>query len=239
MKSTKHLSPDNPKHYHGKPCKNCGGTLKFVRNGGCIVCHAEKTREYRQKPESKTKQREYYNNPERKAKLREYKQTPEFKAKRREYNRKYYEDPEVKVKRREYLREYRRNNPEKRAKDCEYMKWYRTTEKGKAVHRTSIKKANARRKQAEGSHTSDEWLALKAKYHNRCLCCGRHESELSSPIEQDHVIPLCKGGSNWITNIQPLCEQCNGASGKWKNTTDYRLMPYPLCVMSTSNEEIF
>lgn len=25
-------------HYHGKPCKRCGGTLRYIRNRACMVC---------------------------------------------------------------------------------------------------------------------------------------------------------------------------------------------------------
>lgn len=67
----------------------------------------------------------------------------------------------------------------------------------------------ARRKNAEGSHTFEEWQELKAKFNNLCVNCLE-----SKPLTKDHVIPLSKGGSDYITNIQPLCRNCN--SKKWK-----------------------
>ena len=99
---------------------------------------------------------------------------------------------------------------------------YYKTEKGRISLRVNSQKTRAKRKQAIGSYTVQEWRDLKAAYGNRCLCCGRHESELTGPLEQDHVVPISKGGSNWISNIQPLCETCNGMSGKGTKIIDYR-----------------
>jgi 5-methylcytosine-specific restriction endonuclease McrA len=36
------------------------------------------------------------------------------------------------------------------------------------------------------------------------LCCGE-----AKPLTVDHVVPVSKGGSNDISNIQPLCLECN------------------------------
>jgi hypothetical protein len=68
---------------------------------------------------------------------------------------------------------------------------------------------------AEGSHTPAQFKALCERYGNICLRCGEKR-----PLHADHVIPLEKGGTNYITNIQPLCASCNRA--KWTDSTDYR-----------------
>jgi 5-methylcytosine-specific restriction endonuclease McrA len=81
--------------------------------------------------------------------------------------------------------------------------------------------ANRRRVQemnAPGSHTVAEWEKLKHRYNNTCLCCGRREPEIK--LTRDHVIPLTKGGSDYIDNIQPLCRSCN--SSKNVKIIDYR-----------------
>lgn len=67
-------------------------------------------------------------------------------------------------------------------------------------------KANryAREKGAVGSHSLKEWQELKKKYNFKCAFCGE-----CKPLTKDHIIPLSKGGSNYITNIQPLCRNCN------------------------------
>lgn len=62
-----------------------------------------------------------------------------------------------------------------------------------------------RRRENGGSHTFGEWETLKAQYNWICPCCREPEKELV----QDHIIPLAKGGSDNIENIQPLCRSCN------------------------------
>jgi 5-methylcytosine-specific restriction endonuclease McrA len=65
----------------------------------------------------------------------------------------------------------------------------------------------ARKKGAGGTFTYSDWVALKAKFGNKCLDCGAPEHQ--KPLTVDHIIPVSKGGSNSIDNIQPLCMDCN------------------------------
>lgn len=66
-----------------------------------------------------------------------------------------------------------------------------------------------------GSFTAAEWTALKRKYKHTCLRCLKRKK-----LSPDHVIPIVKGGSGRINNIQPLCISCN--SIKHDKRTDYR-----------------
>lgn len=62
-----------------------------------------------------------------------------------------------------------------------------------------------------GSHTYGDWELLKKQYNYTCPCCGLSEpfNQKSKYLTEDHIIPLSKGGSDLIENIQPLCLSCN------------------------------
>jgi len=75
----------------------------------------------------------------------------------------------------------------------------------------------AREQNAIGSFTAEEWNALCDRYDYRCLCCREQKA-----LTADHVIPLHLGGSNRISNIQPLCLSCNSKKGL--RMVDYRPM---------------
>jgi len=70
---------------------------------------------------------------------------------------------------------------------------------------------------ADGSHTLREWETLKAQYNWTCPSCGKKEPKIK--LNEDHIIPLSKGGSDNIENIQPLCKSCN--SKKHTKTIKY------------------
>lgn len=74
-----------------------------------------------------------------------------------------------------------------------------------------------KRNSASGMFTRQEWLGLLDFYDHRCLACG-----VTDRLSADHVIPLSRGGSNTIDNIQPLCKPCN--SRKATKTIDYRTL---------------
>ena len=122
-------------------------------------------------------------------------------------------------------KEWKSNNPEKvKASSAIYRKRHRNelnikNRKYQKTHPEVINAKTQRRRTAKtnagGAYTSEQWIALCDKYHNRCLCCGKKRK-----LTADHVIPVSKGGSSDISNIQPLCMPCN--AHKHTGTIDFR-----------------
>jgi 5-methylcytosine-specific restriction endonuclease McrA len=82
----------------------------------------------------------------------------------------------------------------------------------------------ARMRQNGGKHTAAEWRQVCEDAGWRCLCC-----DSDGPLTKDHVIPVKFGGSDDISNIQPLCKSCN--SRKNAEWIDYRQRHIDSCPM--------
>jgi 5-methylcytosine-specific restriction endonuclease McrA len=135
------------------------------------------------------------------------------KQRRAAYNKQWQKTRRMYV--REKYRAYRRANKE-RYKELK-RKWY------KAHPEYEVMRSHERRarvKSAPGTYTQAEWRALCSYYGDRCLRCGTTES-----LTVDHIVPLVHGGSNDISNLQPLCISCN--SWKCAKTVDFRPSPCP------------
>lgn len=77
--------------------------------------------------------------------------------------------------------------------------------------------AHYSRARAAGSDTdyrAEDWAMLLDWFGGACLACG------AGKVTIDHVMPLARGGSNSIRNLQPLCGPCN--SRKHMQIIDYR-----------------
>lgn len=78
----------------------------------------------------------------------------------------------------------------------------------------------ARKASNGGRHSRTEWLA-KLRSFLRCPACRRRWPDIpprpnrrySEVRTKDHIVPLMLGGRDDISNLQPLCYQCNFSKG--------------------------
>ena len=122
-------------------------------------------------------------------------------------------DPTEKAARnREKRRKQQASSQTRQSRVAQSKRW---RERNRDKAREHKRRSRARIRGAGGTYTEAEWQALVEQYDSRCLCCGA-----VGDLTRDHVVPLVKGGSNDIGNIQPLCRPCNSRKGT--KTVDYR-----------------
>lgn len=103
---------------------------------------------------------------------------------------------------REWWKQYRVKHLEKRREAARTGgKKYRATEHGKMMHR--IKEQN-RRGHSIGKIDLAAWKRKLKRLGGKCQHCGT-----TTNITIDHILPVSKGGTNHIGNLQPLCGSCN------------------------------
>lgn len=170
------------RYYTGKPCKHGHLAERFVSSCRCMDCT--------------------------------YAQTAEWLAGNKELAgqlQKKWRDENP-----QYSREWARNNPDsiRAAK----QKWYASKperaiqiavdwqKRNPEKRRASIRNRQARKRQAEGSHTAGEITAMLERQKWKCVACG---VSIKEKRHIDHIIPLILGGTNYISNLQGLCPRCN------------------------------
>lgn len=212
----------------------------------CKDCVNARKRQQRQEniEKSRAYHREYKSLHAEELKVKRnlwYQQNSEQQAKKAAYYREHSE--QIKELRKAHqkthaqkIKEYKGKRYQENAEDFRVQKRIYYQENGEAIKlrrkelrklhperfisadKAQVAKKRARKLQAEGSFSPDEWLELKRKYNFACLCCGKREPDICLTV--DHVVPLVKGGTNYIDNIQPLCVSCN--SRKHSKIIDYR-----------------
>lgn len=114
----------------------------------------------------------------------------------REENKEYF---------REYAEEYRKVNKDKIQ---ERVRQYRNTPEGKAKHRVSQHNRDARIKSNGGRLSSADIKIVMERQRGMCVAPNCNKSVRTS-YHIDHRMPISKGGTNDIRNIDILCPSCN------------------------------
>lgn len=199
---------------NGKPCRRCGGH-EWYKNGSCAACAREGCRKWREVHRSEVneyRRQRYRENPER---------DKEISNRWRQKNPERYK---------ESYQRWKRNNPERtkittanwrrlnadRVRETKRESVRRWRQKNPDGYAAQHNRRRTNETAAGGGYTTSEWRDLVAHYGGKCLCCGRTDL----PLTADHVIPVAKGGSSHISNMQPLCGGCNSKKGT--KAIDYR-----------------
>ena len=183
----------------GKPCVRCGSTERHP-GGRCAPCSRKGASAWLEKNREQKRLRErqkYRENPE-----RQRRQALEWGARNAE-------------RKRALAALWRRNNPGRSRGASEewrlghLAKVKETNRLWRVAHPQSIltygHSARARRRACPGKHSTAQWLATRASYHDLCVYC------LAPATQRDHVEALMPGGTNDIENIVPACKSCNSS----------------------------
>jgi 5-methylcytosine-specific restriction endonuclease McrA len=94
--------------------------------------------------------------------------------------------------------------------------WKKIGHEAANTHLAAMEEASRKRRReyvaaarAAGRHTLREWEAMQAFIYG-CVACGITLDEYAPyRMTKDHIVPVSQGGSDAISNIQPMCHQCN------------------------------
>jgi 5-methylcytosine-specific restriction endonuclease McrA len=157
------------------------------------------SRDWQQSEKGKAYSKILAATPNRRATRKKYSQSQKGKETLKRYK---ISHPEYVISQKTLSKNYYKTHKEKCA---ENRRGYLTKNPGLNSHYVSLYRI--RKLGANGSYTLGEWELLKKQYGYICPCCGKGEPEIK--LTADHIVPLSKGGSNYIENIQPLCKPCN------------------------------
>ena len=101
---------------------------------------------------------------------------------------------------------WREANPER---NQAIKKRWRDTNRDKLAAKERNRRA--RKASSEGSHTAADIASLYTRQAGLCMACRADFTQVEFHV--DHIVPLARGGSNGVENLQLLCAPCNIAKG--------------------------
>lgn len=199
-----------------KTCKKCGETFPLTEQyfqkrkdskdgfrNECKACRKSYLAKYKQKNSEKIREMDKKYNQINRDKRIEYKRTNRDRL--RECDKLY------KKKNRELIREQERR----------YRK--RHPEIVRLRNKIKLQRYKAKVKRLPRDFTKDDWINCLEYFNNECAYCGVSGKNL----EQDHFVPVNKGGGYTKDNIVPACKSCNGS--KQDNDFEAWYSQQPFC----------
>lgn len=178
------------RYFTGRPCKHGHVSERRTSRGDCVTCYQSRLAEYRElNKDHISKANIKYKKENRDRYSQKYKEWLSKNKKRKyEYTRKWAE--KNKDRRRFLLRRWQENNRDRVR--------YKNNER------------KARQRGADGSYSSEDIASMFSKQSGRCASCRK---SIKAGYHIDHIEPISRGGSNYPSNLQLLCQTCNLSKG--------------------------
>lgn len=205
--------------------------------GQCKKCYNKNVTNWQtDNPEKMTKYRKTSHSRHREKRneaSRVYGKTRRDRSKKSTYNKNYWDENKdnLKIKNAKYRETHKEEIQEqKRSYSIEHKEEIATANKewrdnnreenlqkkrdyGKNNPEVSFRHTQKRRAQKRQTQieviTRQQWEFMKSIYGYRCIYCGKK----TVALQQDHIIPLARGGTHTIENIVPACGPCNAKKG--------------------------
>jgi 5-methylcytosine-specific restriction endonuclease McrA len=203
-------------------CEECSTEIASLTRRLCEDCRVIRRRaakkRWKEKNPEKVKAQALKERDKRLPRMREYvreryaKEPEVMRERRRAF---YAKDPEKhRAKRRQEIAEHpereavrRRKYYEKHREEIVAKMVKRRRDSGAAAE--GMRRWKKEKEEAPGSFTKAEFAELVESVEGRCVYCWEQPEVLT----QDHIVPLSRGGSDYITNIVPACRSCNASKG--------------------------
>ena len=174
----------------------------------CIKCHLEKDEDEfpprlnRCRECIRAYKRNWNKTPAGRECRRRNSLTPSMRAARARWQEKRAADPAFRARRKKYRADWLQKNKEV---VNQKIRQYRQTQAGRESNRRAVNKRRGRLDDGDCTLTHQDWDNILARFGNHCVYCG----VLCEILEQDHVVPLSRGGKHILENVVPACRSCN------------------------------
>lgn len=168
--------------FSGRPCIHGHLTERSTVNGTCIPCCYKSISKIGKRDRIKNRKKHTDRTREAMHKLKI--ENPKKYQEKLDRTKKWRDKNKAHLK--EYDRKCKEKNPE--------------------LKRLYENRRRAKKTGAGGHHTLQQIKEMLLKQACKCINCL---ANISKKYEIDHIQPISKGGSNWISNIQLLCPLCN------------------------------